>query len=131
MISLNPSDFPAERVVGGLEISRRKTPAKQLLFEDMAGATVSLRDTEAVPFRPPLQVGLGHIIVILIEHEYSFEDEIEKRLHICPLQLGIALLRDPCHEAWVEGDGDLTKEGAEIQFPERIFAGRAALAATA
>ena len=101
------------------------------MFEHQPCASVSLRGTEAVPFRPPLQVGLGHIIVIFIEHEYSFEDEIEKRLHICPLQLGLALLRDPCHEAWVEGDGDLTKEGAEIQFPERVFAGGTALAATA
>lgn len=131
MISLDPSDFPAERVVGGLQIPRRKTPAEQLLFEDKAGATVSLRGTEAVPFRPPLQVGLGHIIMILVEHENSLEDEIEKRLQICPLQLGTALLRGPCHEAWVEGDRDLTEEGVEIQFPERILAGRAALAAAA
>lgn len=130
MISLYPS-FPAtERVVDGLKAPRSKAPAEQLLFEGKAGFTVSLRCTETVPFRPPLEVGLAHIAVILFKHERGLEDEIEQGLRVCPLQLGFGLPRDPCDEAWVEVGWVLSKESDEVQVFERVFAGRAGLAAT-
>lgn len=132
--SPDPSVLAAEREVDGLEVSNGKTPAEQLLFENKTGAAVSLRGTEAVPLRPPLQVWLVHIRIDVFEREVVgvfFEEDIEKGADVRPLQGGFVLPRDPCREARVDGDRVLAKEGDEVQVLEGVFAGLAALAAAA
>lgn len=102
---------------------------EQLLLEHKSGAPVSLGGGQPVPFRPPLEVRLGQVIVVLIEHEDGLEDDFEKGLRACVLQLGSGLLRDPRHETWVEDDCVLAEEGAQVELLERVAAGRSALAA--
>lgn len=99
------------------------------MLEDMPGAIVSLKGGQSVPFCPPLEVRLGHVVVVLIEHYDGLEDDFEKGLRACALQLGFGLLRKPRHEAWVQDDHILAKDGAEVELLEGVAADRSALAA--